>query len=320
MKPLVKNIHDIRLGVIGMTPGNGHPYSWSAIINGFDSKLMNRDCQHDGFRIYLNKVSKSQIGIPGVKVTHVACDGIDNAAHIAAISRIPNVLAKPEELIGKVDAVLIATDIGDEHVKRAHPFIEASIPVFIDKPLCCNLKDLQYFQAVDAAGALFLSSSSMRYAKELIPYHLNTSEIGQLLLVNIAMCKSLEAYGIHALEAVYPLVGPGFISVRNIGGVNRDILLLRHSSGPEFIISCFYDMAFGTPVQLLGTAGSLNLTYADSFSAFKAQLEAFVSYLRTGKRPFQFAETVELMQLLAAAIESRKKGGIEINMNDFKQE
>ena len=26
----------LRIGVIGLSEGNGHPYSWSAIINGFD--------------------------------------------------------------------------------------------------------------------------------------------------------------------------------------------------------------------------------------------------------------------------------------------
>ena len=31
---LVKNPNQIRLGVIGMSPGNGHPYSWSVIVNG----------------------------------------------------------------------------------------------------------------------------------------------------------------------------------------------------------------------------------------------------------------------------------------------
>ena len=31
---LVKNPNRIRLGMIGMSPGNGHPYSWSVIVNG----------------------------------------------------------------------------------------------------------------------------------------------------------------------------------------------------------------------------------------------------------------------------------------------
>src|SRR5690554_2257137 len=30
----------IRLGVIGLSDGNGHPYSWSAIVNGYDPVAM----------------------------------------------------------------------------------------------------------------------------------------------------------------------------------------------------------------------------------------------------------------------------------------
>ena len=39
---LVKDVNNIRLGVIGMTEGNGHPYSWSAILNGYDRERMTR--------------------------------------------------------------------------------------------------------------------------------------------------------------------------------------------------------------------------------------------------------------------------------------
>ena len=51
--------------------------------------------------------------------------------------------------------------------------------------------------------------------------------------------------------------------------------------------------------------------FSDTFFAFKAQLAAFVDYLRTGARPFPFAETVELMKLVIAGIRSRGEGGRE---------
>ena len=31
---------DLRLGVLGLSEGNGHPYSWSAIFNGYDPQAM----------------------------------------------------------------------------------------------------------------------------------------------------------------------------------------------------------------------------------------------------------------------------------------
>ena len=31
---------ELRIGILGMTEGNGHPYSWSAMINGYDRDEM----------------------------------------------------------------------------------------------------------------------------------------------------------------------------------------------------------------------------------------------------------------------------------------
>jgi predicted dehydrogenase len=223
------------------------------------------------------------------------------------------VVAQPTDVIGHVDAVIIATDLGGEHVARARPFVEAGLPVFIDKPLTDNEPDLKIFKDWVAAGKPIMSSSSMRYTKEFLPYRLSTRELGELRFVSITTPKSWETYGIHALEGMYPILGPGFLSARNTGTAKRNVVHLKHASGCDVIVVASYDMlgSFGC-LQLCGTAGKVQLTSGDSFFAFKAQLEAFVGYLRTGVHPFPFAETVELMQLVIAGIRSRAQGGREV--------
>ena len=42
----------LKFGVIGMSEGNGHPYSWSAIFNGYDADAM-RDCPFPAIPEYL---------------------------------------------------------------------------------------------------------------------------------------------------------------------------------------------------------------------------------------------------------------------------
>ena len=56
----------------------------------------------------------------------------------------------------------------------------------------------------------------MRYCKEYEPYHQSTYELGDLKYINVTMAKSWEKYGIHALETLYPIVGPGFTSIQNL--------------------------------------------------------------------------------------------------------
>jgi hypothetical protein len=55
----------------------------------------------------------------------------------------------------------------------------------------------------------------------------------------------------------------------------------------------------------------------DTFFAFKAQLVAFVEYLRSGRPPFPFAETVEQMKIVIAGIRSREQSGRSVGLNEI---
>ena len=318
--PLV-NQASIRLAMLGCTAGNGHPYSWSAMFNGYDRERMTRECPFAGIPQYLNKEPTDTLAIPGAKVTHICCtgDGGFTAEHVAQCALIPNVVANPTDVIGQVDAVIIATDIGAEHVERARPFVEAGLPVFVDKPMVDNAADLATFVGWVREGRAIMSSSCMRYAKEFLPYRLSTLELGALRFVSITTPKSWERYGIHALEGIYPILGPGFLSVRNTGTAERNIVHLKHRGGADAVVAASADMygAFGC-LQLCGTAGHAQVAFSDSFYAFKKQLEAFIEYLRTGIRPFPFEETVELMKLVIAGIHSRAEGGREIALKEIE--
>lgn len=317
---LVKNPQDIRLAMLGCTPGNGHPYSWSAMFNGYDRERMTRECPFGGIPVYLNKEPTETLRIGGARVTHVCCTGEGGftAEHVAQCSLIPHVVKNPTDVIGHVDAVVIATDIGGEHVARARPFVEAGLPVFVDKPLADNEPDLKIFAEWAAAGKAIMSSSCMRYAKEFLPYRISTHELGALRFVNVTTAKSWEAYGIHALEAIYPILGPGFLTARNTGTAERNIVHLTHKCGADAVVVATSDMygGFGC-LQLCGTAGKVQTASSDTFYAFKTQLEAFIGYLRTGVRPFPFSDTIELMKLVIAGIRSRENGGREIALRDI---
>ena len=311
---LVKDPDKIRLGIIGMTEGNGHPYSWSAMFNKYNREAMTKECPFPVIPEYLNKEDYDKIGIPGAEIRVIYCDNVKDAEHVAKCSLIPEISARPEDMIGKVDAVIIATDIGNEHVERAKPFIEANIPLFIDKPLCDTYDDLAFFKNAREKGAKLISSSSMRYCKELVPYlNGNFHEVGQTRLITYNMPKKWETYGIHALEAVFALMGPGFISIRNTGSEGRNILHLKHKNNFDVVISNIYD-CFGAPLTIQGTAGTISIKIQDSYYAFRTQLVKFVEYLRTGTEPVDFRHTEELMKLVIGGRESREADGKEIRI------
>src|ERR1700722_12672328 len=127
MNQLVKNLGEIRLGMVGMVDGNGHPYSWSAIFNGFDAAAMTR-CPYPVIFEYLSREPAAAMGIPGARVTHVWCEDPEAARLVSQASLVPNVVAEATDIIGHVDAVIIPTDRGEEPLERARPFVEAGLP------------------------------------------------------------------------------------------------------------------------------------------------------------------------------------------------
>lgn len=309
----------IRIAMLGMVEGNGHPYSWSAIINGdYDAKAM-AECGYPAIPVYLDPQPKSNLGIPGAQVTHIWCDNPEDANGVAAATYIPNVVENPEDVIGNVDAVIIATDVGHEHVERARPFIEANIPTFIDKPLTDNIKDLNTFIDWQRAGKPIMSTSCMRYARECAELRGRMNAIGEPRLITTTMAKSWERYGIHAIETIYPFLAPGgYESVRHSGTTDHNIVHLHHTDNVEIVIAVIDDMfgAYGH-VNLYGTTGSDSTKFADTFHAFKSQLEAFVSFVRTGTSPVPFDETIEQIKIVIAAIKSREQGGTCIRLEDL---
>ena len=74
------------------------------------------------------RVGSELVRILGARVTHVWTDDPADAPKIAAASKIENVVAKPEDVIGQVDAVIIGTDDGHEHVRRAKVFLKPACP------------------------------------------------------------------------------------------------------------------------------------------------------------------------------------------------
>jgi predicted dehydrogenase len=311
---------ELRLAMLGMIEGNGHPYSWSAIVNGYDPEKMAL-CPYPGIPRYLGAQPLESVRIPGARVTHLWTDDPAEAPDVAAASLIPNIVATPEEVIGQVDAAVISTDDGDDHIRRARPFVEAGLPVFVDKPLATNVEDLRQFLTWHRAGKVLLSTSGMRYSPEMRLSAAQHEHLGDLRWITSFTCKTWERYGIHALEAVEPLLGPGFTTVQAFSDAGGDIMQIGHQSGLRITIGAIHD-AYGSfgAVHLYGTKGQLALTMGDTYTAFRAQLVAFIELLRTGVPPLPFGETVELMAVIIAGRRSRAEGGRAVAVAEILDE
>ncbi len=310
---------ELKIGILGYTEGNGHPYSWSAMFNGYNKEIMEKECPFPVIPDYLGKQPTETLGIKGAKITHICCtgfEGIERARHVAKASLIENVVERPEDMIGEVDAVICATDNGNEHVDRCKPFLDAGIPMFIDKPLINTEEDLKTFIKWRKEGKKFITSSCLRYAKEYEPYYASTYELGKLMYICSPMSKRWEEYGIHAVEQMYPILGKGFISVQNTGVYEQAQVHLVHKNGCRVDIPQGVGMA-GAGILMIGTKGSNYIQCKDSYYAFKKQLDLFVKWLRTGEEPVDFNDTIEMMKIIIAGLRSRNENGRVVLLDEI---
>ncbi len=303
--------------MLGMIDGNGHPYSWSAIINGFDPVAM-AACPYPVIPRYLGAQPAGSVRIPGARVTHLWTDNPAEAPAVAAASLIPHIVTHPEDVIGHVDGVVIATDDGLDHVRRARPFVEAGLPVFVDKPLATSIEDLRTFVAWERSGAKILSSSGLRYAPELDACLANLPALGELRWLCGVSCKTWERYGIHLLEPLFRVAGPGFVSVRLESAPGIEIAHLTHRRGAQLTLPVIYDggATFGQ-MQVCGTAGQTAFKFSDTYTSFRRQMAGFIDFVRTGAAPYPFDETIELMAVLIAGLRSRQENSRRVDLAEI---
>jgi len=305
--------------MLGMIAGNGHPYSWSAIVNGYDPEAMAK-CPYAGIPHYLGAQPFASVSVPGAQVTQIWTDNPAEAPLVAAASLIPHVATRPQDVIGTVDAVLIAVDDGFDHVRRARPFVEAGLPVFVDKPLATSIEDLQTFIDWKKAGARILSSSGLRYSPELDPVLADPASFGEIRWISGVTTKAWDNYGIHMVEPAFRILGPGFVSVRLDGRPGLEVAHLVHRSGAQVTIPTIYDggPGFGL-VQICGTAKSVAFRLADTYTAFRRQIVGFIDYVRgAAPDPYPFAETVEMMAVLIAGLRSRAEGCRRVDISEIQ--
>ena len=287
----------ITLGIVGGA-GDWHAKSFSEIINGYDKESLPEDWPN---------YKKKDFG--GVRVSHIWDENKEDAQLLARICNIENVVDRKEDIIGKVDGIIVADDCTMKHQKRAIPFLKAGIPTFIDKPLSTDIKEAEEIIGV-AKGhkAPMMSCSALRYAKEIEDFKEKKEEIGDIL-TGFAICKGeLVFYGIHPMEALYTIVGHGIKSVRNIGSEGKDIVVITYKDGRKFTLTVYEAIGYLFQVNLYGTDGWRQITIEDADYFYSNMLKHFIEMVRTGKEPFPPEETLEIIKVLTLGKESKKSG------------
>ena len=305
----------MKIGIIGMSPGNAHPYSWSAIINGrFDADEINR-VGYPAVSAYL-EANKQTLGIQGVEVVCVWSQSVGISESIARTTGIEYIADSFEGMIrGGIDAVILSRDDAENHVDMARPFLDAGIPIFIDKPLALTIPELEYFAGEAAKGKIIMSCSSMRYANECMVARQEMASFGKLELATAVGKKDWNKYGVHLLEALFSVLDdPRPVSVRHIGQTGRDIVLVTFENGFQAVIHLFMNICPTFQLSVFGQAGWKLIDIRNSYSMFRDNIIEFVRSVQEGKARLPFDKTESILRVLIGANKSKERGGEEIEL------
>jgi len=290
----------IRTGIIGFSEGNGHPFSFSAIVNGYDD-LAFAEAGWPVILDYLRKQPANRFGIEGVRITHAWTQNSMLTAQLCSATGIQHNCTEVSDMIGEVDAVIIARDDWESHCKLALPFLRNGTPVFVDKPLTLDSADLANFMPYLERGKL-MSCSGLRYATELDDLRVSESDVRAVRLVAGTVLNGLEKYGIHLIEAVAGLGGSFSRPVELTRlKASHDSLLLHFENGVPFHLDCLGSVAKTFHLSFFGDKSHRHYDLYDNFSAFRRTLEQFFDMVRTSVPSIDPLETTRFMRLLSVA-------------------
>jgi predicted dehydrogenase len=227
-----------------------------------------------------------------------------------------------EELVKRVDVVLLESVDGRPHLAQVRPVFAAKKRVFIDKPLAASYADArEIVRLSQESGTPFLSASSLRFSTDLDALKRNP-KLGAILGAFTYGPAPTEPhhpdlfwYGIHAVEALYTLMGPGVASVSRVRTDAADVVVGAWRDGRTGTVRGgragkdeYGAVAFGQTATL-ATNPPLRDEYRDL-------LVAVVKFFQTGVPPVPPEETLEIMAFMEAADLSKARGGAAVALTE----
>lgn len=289
----------LKLGVIGMSDGNGHPYSWSAIFNGFDVDAM-KDCPFPVIPVYLYEQNFPQDSLEKYgEVTHIWTQDMEVSKHIAAASKIPHVVNDMLDMIGKVDAILLARDDAENHKEMAKPFLKAGLPVFIDKPFALSLKDAEQMLSWRSFDSQIYTCSAIRFADELKLNEDEKMNLGEIQYVEASISKYWDTYAIHLLEPIvaqFPKRGP-LVGVKSIqtGEIQQALVQWKNLNA---YIKVTGSVKSPFAITFYGKEMSITKRFNSTYASFKSSLYQFTQQVINKRNFIDTDETLELVKII----------------------
>ena len=226
--------------------------------------------------------------IPGARVT--AAFGVDDTPDHLQMTlekgNIPVAVSSLEEMFDHCNAFMILQRNGVEHLKYAVEIIERGYPVFIDKPVCCSVEDIQALQTLaETSNAIICGGSGLKHVKQItmLKKKLEDGTFGQIKGATINHSADIESpyggiffYLPHAVEMMLELFGYDPVSVRTtVLSRNNFTVCVKYN---EFIVNLAINGS--SPTFVIVNAKESQVVRVDDSDIFVEGMKHFVDTIQ----------------------------------------
>ncbi len=304
----------LKFGIIGMNSGNGHPYSYASVFNGFDPEKLRSKCPFALIKEYLPAHHRQIEWIPEARVTHIWTQERALSESVAGVANIPHIVDRLEDMIGEVDGVLFTRDDMWNHYDMALPFLEAGLPVYMDKLLASDGEMLDRFIAKTGRNYPVMTNSSFRYARTVSDLRRNLT-LNDLRIIHGTSANIWVRYAPHLLDPIMDVVGSEVKSVIGTGNDAATTGIIEFESGVTAVLQVVETLALPLGFRCYSNTPHppLEALYTDPglesyFLSIKDMMREFTRRVSDNAfDPAEYDRSVKLNKIVLAVPESRSK-------------
>ncbi len=264
---------------------------------------------------------------PRARYVAVFNDGFRENDEVEGFAKTENleICATVDELAEKVDIGFIHSCDWDKHLDYAQAFIKRSKPVFIDKPIVGNMKDVERMRELCLNGAEIIGTSALRYCEEVANVNAKMAEMGASPLHTVVTVGVDEfSYAIHAVEEICAIhkskpISCQFVGTGMVDTVTSKNYFIKFSDGSmaQYISMKGKFMIFNTIVVTSAPKPRTDFCFeVNNGKFYEAMLNKVCDYLEGDKTAMATTEEMlNSVMIMLAGKASEENGGIEVSLD-----
>jgi len=254
--------------------------------------------------------------LPGAAITLVWGETPECARERAAESSIPTVVDDPSAMLGQIDALIIDTRDGANHLAFAEPFLDSGIPIFIDKPLATDpVKAAAFLDKAAACGARVASHSMVPLQQSFHKFVTAQQALAPLRYLGLSMPAALDSeysgaffYVVHAVECLCTLLNRLPLRARIERFAGSNLATLDYPLGPLVTIN-LQEGNYSYHIMAVGEQDTLAMRLDYDEDPYLTSIQLICDFFTGVAIPASHERLLMPVQILTALEISKISGG-----------